>query len=164
MAKLKIITGENNEILRAVSAPVKKFDAGLRKLVKDIKETMLAEKGLGLAAPQIGENVRVFVLILDFKEPAERVIAMVNPKIINHGAEVEIMEEGCLSLPGIYGRVERWMSVGVEFFDVDGNRQFLELSGLNAREVQHENDHLDGVLFVDRIKEQVVEKGEEMVM
>ncbi len=162
MAKLKIQTGENNAILRTECVPVVKFDKDLKKLVKDMKKTMLSAEGLGLAAPQVGVNMRVFVLILDYKGESERVIEMLNPVILSHSDEVEVAEEGCLSLPGLYGKVERFLSVVVEFSDVSGTRQVLEVFGLDAREVQHENDHLDGKLFVDRVKKR--EKSGDMVM
>lgn len=159
MAKLEIQTGENNSILRTESVPVVKFDKDLKKLVKDMKKTMLSADGLGLAAPQVGVSARVFVLILDFKGESERVIEMVNPVILEHSDEVSVAEEGCLSLPGQWAKVERWNRVMVEFYDAFGVRQVLELFGLDAREVQHENDHLDGVLFVDRVKKLEEEKG-----
>ncbi|NIA02009.1 MAG: peptide deformylase [Nitrospirae bacterium] len=160
MAKLEIQKGENNSILRTESVPVTKFDKDLKKLVKDMKETMLAAEGLGLAAPQVGHNMRMFVLILNFKGEKERVIEMANPVILEHGEEVGVAEEGCLSLPGLYAKVERWNRVMVEFCDISGARQVLELFGLDAREVQHENDHLDGVLFVDRVKELEEDEGD----
>ncbi len=163
MAKLEIQKGENNAVLRTVSVPVTKFDKDLKKLVKNMKETMLAAEGLGLAAPQVGHILRVFVLILDFRGENERIIEMVNPVILEHGDEVGVAEEGCLSLPGLYAKVERWNRVMVEFFDVSGVRQVLELFGLDAREVLHENDHLDGVLFVDRVKE-LEEDGGDLVL
>lgn len=151
MAKLKIITGENNPILRAVSEPVKKFDAGLKKFVKDLKQTMVAAKGLGIAAPQVGENIRVFIVVLNYKTDHQVAVPMVNAEILEHGADVTIGEEGCLSLPGIFGKVERYRDVVVRFFDLEGGRHVLELSDLNARVVQHENDHLNGVLIVDKL-------------
>lgn len=163
MAKLEIQKGKNNSILRTVSVPVTKFDKDLKKLVKDMKETMLAAEGLGLAAPQVEHILRVFVLILDYRGEKERVIEMVNPVILEHGDEVGVAEEGCLSLPGLYAKVERWNRVMVEFCDVDGAKQVLELYGLDAREVQHENDHLDGVLFVDRVKE-LEEEGGDLIL
>jgi peptide deformylase len=167
MAKLEIVCGENNAILRAESVEVVKFDASLKKFVKDLKKLMAKAGGLGLAAPQVGVHMRIFVLILDFKKASEQVVAMINPRILSHGDEVEIAEEGCLSLPGLYANVERWRDVKVEFCDVDGGRQVLELSGLNARVVQHEYDHLDGVLFVDRVREREAKakhKEEDVVM
>lgn len=153
MAKLKIITGEKNPILRAVSEPVKKFDAGLRRFAKDLKDTMIAADGLGIAAPQVGKNIRVFIVALNHKSENEVIVPMINPQITAHSAEVEVAEEGCLSVPGKYGNVERFKSVTVEFFDLGGERQVFELRGLNARVVQHETDHINGVLFVDRVKE-----------
>lgn len=152
MAKLKIITGEKNPVLRAVSARIKKFDAKLRGFAKQMKETMLASDGLGLAAPQVGKNIRMSVVALNHGSGSEMVLAMVNPEILVHGGEISIAEEGCLSLPGQYGKVERFKSVRVQFFDLDGGRQILELSDLNARVIQHEIDHLNGVLFIDRMK------------
>lgn len=152
MAKLKIITGEKNPILRAVSVPVKKFDAGLKKFAKDLKNTLITTNGFGIAAPQVGKNIRMFVAVLNHGSQNEIVLTMVNPEIKAHSEEILIAEEGCLSLPGQYGKVERFKSVRVQFFDLDGGRQILELSDLNARVIQHEIDHLDGVLFIDRMK------------
>lgn len=151
MAKLKIITGENNPILRAVSVPVKKFDAGLKKFAKELRQAMFEANGLGIAAPQVAKNIRVFIVILNYKTDNQLVLPMVNPEIISHGEAVTIAEEGCLSLPGIFGKVERYKTIKVEFFDLDGARHALKLSDLNARVVQHENDHLNGVLFIDKL-------------
>lgn len=159
MAKLKIVTGEKNPILRAVSEPVKKFDASLKKFAKDLKETMIKAKGLGIAAPQVGKNIRVFIATLNYKTDSQVIVTMVNPEIVAHGKETEVGEEGCLSLPGKYGNVERFKRVTVEFFDPDGGLQVFELSGLNARVAQHENDHINGVLFIDRMKKAEERKG-----
>ncbi len=162
MAKLKIITGEKNPILRAMSVPVKKFDASLKKFAKNLKETMIKAEGLGIAAPQVGENMRVFVVILNYKTADKVIVTMVNPEILAHGVKTETKEEGCLSLPGKYGDVERFMEITVAFHDLDGTRQVFELKGLNARVVQHENDHINGVLFIDRIRE--MEERRSLVM
>ncbi len=151
MAKLKIVTGEDNPILRAVSTPVQKFDASLKKFAKDLKEAMFAANGLGIAAPQVGRNIRVFIVTLALKTKEEQVLAMVNPEILEWGKALEVGEEGCLSLPGAYGKVARAKRVKVQFFDVEGNRQILDLAGLDARVVQHELDHLNGVLFIDKL-------------
>jgi len=153
MSKLKIITGENNPILRAMSVPVKKIDASLKKFAKDLKETMIRADGLGIASPQVGKNIRLFIVTLNYKTDHQAIVTMLNPEIISHGKKTEIKEEGCLSLPGQYGNVERFYEVTVAFQDLDGTRQVFELKGLNARVVQHENDHINGVLFVDRMKE-----------
>ncbi len=151
MAKLKIIVGENNPVLRAMSEPVKKFDNELKKFVKDLKATMVAAKGLGIAAPQVGRNIRVFIAVFNHGTSHKVVVPMVNPEILKHGEEIVLGEEGCLSLPGIFGKVERYKRVSVRYFDLDGAVQKLDLVGMNARVVQHENDHLNGVLIVDKI-------------
>ncbi len=159
MAKLKIVTGEDNKILRTMCKPVKKFDAGLKKFVKDMKDTMKAANGLGIAAPQVAKTIRVFIVTLDIGKKDERVVAMVNPTLAFVDTKKVTDEEGCLSLPGIYGKVERYHSVDVEFFGVDGVRQSLSLKGLNARVVQHENDNIDGILFLDRMKKGTKEEN-----
>lgn len=152
MSKLKLYTGVENEVLRKKSVPVKQFDGRLKGLVNEMKKTMLENNGLGLAAPQVGENIRVFTAILNYKKADQVILAMVNPVITPVTDEVCTDEEGCLSLPGQYAKIERFDKVRLEFFDENGSRQILELNGLNARVVQHENDHLDGILFVDRVK------------
>lgn len=159
MSKLKIITGEKNPILRAMSEPVKKFDASLKKFAKDLKEAMIKAEGLGIAAPQVGKNIRVFIAVLNYKTDHQTTMTMVNPEILSHGTKMEIKEEGCLSLPGKYGDVERFIEITVAFYDLEGTRQVFELKGLNARVVQHENDHINGVLFIDRMKEMEERKG-----
>ena len=151
MAKLEIIKGADNPILRAMSEPVDRIDSAFKKFVKDMHKAMVAANGLGIAAPQVGRNIRAFIVTLNFKEANEMVVYMVNPEILSHGQELEIAEEGCLSLPEQYGNVERWREVTVKFMDLTGNEQVLKLEGLNARVVQHEKDHLDGVLFVDKL-------------
>ena len=153
MKKLKIVTGEDTEILRTVCAEVPRFDAELKSFVEAMRKAMIKARGLGIAAPQVGENRRVFITTLDYKKKTQMMIAMVNPEITWFSEEMEIDEEGCLSLPGIYAKVERARAVKVEFFNLDGGRQVMELEGLNARVVQHELDHLNGVLFIDKLAE-----------
>lgn len=160
MPKLKIITGKDNPILRTMSVPVKKFDGALKKLIKGMAEAMLGADGIGIAAPQVGMNLRVFLVTLDLNTKGERIVAMVNPIITWKSEETEMGEEGCLSLPKQFGDVERHKSVVVEYFGVDGARQELSLEGLNAREVQHENDHLDAILFIDRMVDGGRKRGE----
>ena len=152
MKKLKIITGEENPILRAVSTEVKTFNSELKSFAKQMKESMIKAKGLGIAAPQVGKNIRIFIVTLNYGSENEMMIYMVNPKILSKSTETEVAEEGCLSLPGVYGNVERSRIVSVEFYNLDGARQEMELEGLNARVVQHENDHIDGILFIDKLK------------
>ncbi|MBI4975741.1 peptide deformylase [Candidatus Peregrinibacteria bacterium] len=151
MAILKIITGEDNKILRTRSSVVLKFDARLKKFARDLKETMIKRDGLGLASPQVAQNIRVIVVTFNYKRENERIVAMVNPDIVEKSDEMEIGEEGCLSLPGRFGKVTRHKMIVVEFSDLEGIKQVLKLAGLNARVVQHECDHLDGVLFVDKM-------------
>ena len=151
MAKLEIIKGAENPILRAMSKPVKRVDGKLKKFVKDMEKAMIDANGLGIAAPQVGENIRVFITTLNYKEPGEMSVVMVNPEIVEHSVETEVDEEGCLSLPGVYGNVARWKSLTVKFTDLKGEQRTLKLEGLNARVVQHETDHLDGVLFIDKL-------------
>lgn len=162
MKKLKIITGEHNPVLRAMSKPVKNFDAGLKKFVKQLRDAMEAAKGVGIAAPQVGENIRVFLAVLNVNTDHQVVVPMVNPEIVWHGEETNIAEEGCLSLPKQYGNVERFSTVEIEFSDLEGGRQKLKLQDYNARVVQHELDHLNGVLFLDRMK--AMDEGKALVL
>ena len=149
-------------MLRTVSRPVAVFDANLKKFVKQLKDAMIKARGIGIAAPQVGVNIRVFLVILDYGKRNERTVPMVNPKILSFSKKMEVDEEGCLSVPGIYGTVERAKSIVVEFYDLEGIRYEMDLEGLNAREVQHELDHLDAILFVDKMIEEVTyEEGDE---
>ncbi len=151
MAKLKIVTGEDNPILRAVSKPVVKFDSALKKFVKELKEAMFAAKGIGIAAPQVGKNIRVFLAVFEIGKDDERIVPMVNPEILEFSKEMLVAEEGCLSLPGIYGKVRRAKKVKIAYQGLDGVKLLENLQGMNARVVQHELDHLNGVLFIDKL-------------
>lgn len=147
---MKVETGAENEVLRALSVPVKSVTGELRSFALDMIKTMHAEKGVGLAAPQVGRNIRLIVCILNVGEKNEIIIPMVNPVILESSKETNPGEEGCLSLPGVWGKVERSNSIMVRFMNLKNNDQTLELNDFNARIVQHEIDHLDGVLFVDK--------------
>jgi len=149
--KLQIETGVDNPILRAISKPVIKFDKSLKKFVKNMTNTMHAAKGIGIAAPQVGENIRMFLAALNEGKKDSMLVPMINPKILWMDDETCVAEEGCLSVPDVYGNVERSVAVEIEFFSLDGARQIMRLCDLNARVVQHELDHLDGVLFVDKL-------------
>ena len=151
MKNNKILVGEDNLVLRATSQEVSKFDRGLKDFVEGMKKTLKKAEGLGLAAPQVGENIRVFVVTLNYGKKNEIVVGMVNPEILEVSVDMELGEEGCLSLPGIYSKVSRYVGIKVRYQDVDGNVMNMELLGLDAREFQHELDHLDGILFVDRV-------------
>ncbi len=137
-------------VLMQKAEPVTVFDKKLHMLVEDMFETMYVEQGIGIAAPQIGILKRLTVIDVSFKKNPEDKIVLINPEIIEReGKQVE--EEGCLSLPEIREKVQRASWVKVRAQDVDGN--FFEIEGdeLLARAFQHEIDHLDGVLFIDRL-------------
>lgn len=153
MAKLKIEVGTDNEILRQVSKPVKKVDKNIQKLIKNMEMTMAEENGCGLAAPQVGILQRVIVVLLNQQTEQEMFLPMINPEIVFHSDKTDIDTEGCLSIPDYFDEVERYTDIIVKFLDKKGKEQMLKLSDLNARIVQHEIDHLNGVLFVDKIIE-----------
>ncbi len=139
--------------LQAVSTDVEKVDAEIRKLVEDMAESMYAADGIGLAAVQIGVPKRVIVIDLDQREKdgTKNPVAYINPKIIWASDEVAVFEEGCLSVPEIWDDVERPARIRCEYLDRDGNKQTLEADGLLATCLQHEMDHLNGVLFIDHL-------------
>ncbi|KAL4445735.1 hypothetical protein ABPG77_008934 [Micractinium sp. CCAP 211/92] len=137
--------------LRAVNARIGVFDETLRKLAEEMFEVMYQDDGVGLAAPQVGVNVRLMV----FNEAGEKgkgeEIVLVNPQVINLGKSKNLFEEGCLSFPGIYADVERPSKVKIKAQDLNGRKFTISLSGFPARIFQHEYDHLDGRLFHDRM-------------
>ncbi len=137
--------------LRLVSEPAEKIDPGLRLLVEDMFDTMYEAPGIGLAAIQIGVPKRVIVMDLAKKDEPREPRVIINPQLLWHSQERRIYEEGCLSIPEFYEEVERPAMVRVKFLDVTGAEQELEASGLLATCLQHEIDHLDGVLFIDHI-------------
>jgi len=149
MSILKIETGEDNPILRQKSTKVDKIDKSTKKFAKDLLKTMIKANGLGIAAPQVGINKRLFITTLNEDTDHATAILMINPEIFWRSDETNIAEEGCLSLPKIFKPVPRSTKIKVKFLDLKGNEHLLELEGLNARVVQHENDHLDGILFTD---------------
>ncbi|MHA6643836.1 peptide deformylase [Mesorhizobium sp. A623] len=138
-------------VLRQVSKPVERVDAPLRKLADDMLETMYDAPGIGLAAIQVGEPLRVLVIDLakEGDDPAPHVF--INPEILARTDDRSVYEEGCLSIPDYYAEVERPASVRVKYLDRSGASQEIEAEGLMATCLQHEIDHLDGVLFIDHI-------------
>ena len=149
----QVQTGTENETLRTPSKPVRSVTSELRNFALDMIKTMHAEKGVGLAAPQVGRNIRLIVCMLNPGDKNEVVIPMVNPVILQESEDRALGEEGCLSLPGVWGKVDRSKQIIVRFLNLKGKEQTLELVDFNARVVQHEIDHLDGVLFVDRAED-----------
>jgi peptide deformylase len=137
--------------LRQVSEPVKKIDAGIRKLVEDMFETMYEAPGIGLAAIQVGEPKRVITMDLAKKEEPKEPQVFINPEILWASEDKAIYEEGCLSIPEYYSDVERPAQVKVKYIDLEGKPRELEASGLLATCLQHEIDHLNGVLFIDHL-------------
>jgi peptide deformylase len=137
--------------LHAPAAPVTRFDDQLQRLIDDMIETMYAAPGIGLAAPQVGVSLRVFVVDLSVGRDRVQLITLVNPEFVQReGTQLE--EEGCLSVPGFNATVLRPSRVVIKGFDREENPQTLEGTGLLARAFQHEMDHLDGRLFVDRLR------------
>ena len=137
------------EPLRVKSVPTL-LTEGVRDLIGDMKETMLSMNGIGLAAPQVGVNLRVIVVqLMNVGKLVGPVQEMINPVIQSTSEELVEHEEGCLSIPGEYIKLERPISIDVKFQDLRGKYKRWHLKGLEARVVQHEIDHLDGILMVD---------------
>lgn len=148
-------------ILREISKPVESINDALRQLADDMLETMYAAPGIGLAAIQIAEPVRLLVMDVADKDQSKAPIVMFNPKVIWSSDERNTYEEGCLSIPDYYAEVERPKEVRVSYIDRDGKAQEITADDLLATCVQHEIDHLDGKLFIDhlsRIKREMVVK------
>ncbi|UOD33826.1 peptide deformylase [Deferribacteraceae bacterium V6Fe1] len=139
-----------DEVLRKKSTPVEQIDDNIKKLLDDMAETMYEAPGIGLAAPQVGVNKRVIVIDVTGPEERSGLLKIVNPEILRMEGECE-GEEGCLSVPQEYADVKRAEKITVKFLDEEGREQILETDGLLARAFQHEIDHLDGVLFIDKI-------------
>lgn len=138
-------------VLRKVSKPVETVGEELRKLSSDMLETMYDAPGIGLAAIQIGIPLRMLVIDLAREDEPKAPHIFINPEIVARGDEPNIHEEGCLSIPDYYAEVERPGSVTVTYVDIDGQTQELQADGMMATCLQHEIDHLNGVLFIDHL-------------
>lgn len=138
-------------LLREHSKPVERIDDDVRKFARDMLDTMYDAPGIGLAAIQVGEPIRMLVIDLakEGEEPAPRIV--INPEIVTSGEDRSIYEEGCLSIPDYYAEVERPATVRVKYLDEHGKLQEVDADGLLATCLQHEIDHLNGVLFIDYI-------------
>lgn len=152
MALRNILT-EEDESLRKISRPVTQFNDRLFQLLDDMKETLAASNGVGLAAPQVGVLRRVVLVLDDDEQPLE----LINPVILESDGEQD-GPEGCLSLPGIWGLVKRPDRVVVKYQDRNGDEYTIEGFDLMAREFCHELDHLDGVLFADHVYKYITEE------
>ena len=141
-------------VLKKVAEPVAAVTDAHRKLMDDMVETMYAAHGIGLAAPQVGQSVRI--LVLDIKQREEEqakgeVMHFVNPEVTWESEELNVYNEGCLSVPDQYSEVERPKRIKMKYLDYDGKPHEIEADGLLATCLQHEIDHLDGILFVDHL-------------
>lgn len=138
-------------VLKQSATPVGSVDKGVRTLLDDMMQTMYAAPGIGLAGPQVGVLKRVVVIDAAGKDEEPDPLLMINPEIIWSSPEKHVLEEGCLSLPEQWGDVERHVAVKAAWLDDKGRRQEREAEGLLAACIQHEIDHLDGILFVDHM-------------
>jgi peptide deformylase len=149
-------------VLRQVSKPIERVDADLQRLSDDMLETMYDAPGIGLAAIQIGVARRMLVIDLSKEGEEKQPLVFINPEIVSSSDERSVYEEGCLSIPDYYAEVERPAKVTVNYLDRDGKEQSVEADGLLATCLQHEIDHLNGVLFIDHIsrlkREMVIKK------
>ena len=146
MARLTILEYPDPR-LRTVARPVTVFDAGLRRLIGDMAETMYAAPGIGLAATQVDQHIQL--IVIDVSEAKDQLRVFINPQIVRASEETAVCEEGCLSVPSIYDEVRRPARVRVRAQDADGRTFELDCEGLLAVCVQHEMDHLTGKVFVD---------------
>jgi peptide deformylase len=146
---VKTILTEPNQILRQVSKPVEKVGEEEKKLMDDMLETMYAANGIGLAAVQIGVPKRIIVMDISKDENKKEPRYFVNPVIINKDSKNLTYEEGCLSVPNQFAEISRPDTCNVKFLDYDGEEKIIEAKGLLATCIQHEMDHLEGVLFID---------------
>ena len=137
--------------LKAVAAEIAKVDGEIRRLIDDMLETMYEADGIGLAAVQIGVPKRVIVMDIDQKDGKKNPLVFVNPKLLWASEDLATFEEGCLSVPDIWENVERPARIRAEYQGRDGKQQTLEADGLLADCLQHEMDHLDGILFIDHL-------------
>ncbi len=146
---IKTILTEPNKKLRQVSLPVKKIGKEEQNLMNDMLETMYDAKGIGLAAIQIDVPKRIIVLDISKSKNEKKPMFFVNPLIINKDSNLITYEEGCLSVPDQFAEIDRPSKCEVEYLDYDGNKKLLKANGLLATCIQHEIDHLEGVLFID---------------
>ena len=138
-------------ILREKSKPIERVDDDLRRFADDMLETMYDAPGIGLAAIQVGEPIRMLVMDVSKEEEENKPFVLINPEIVATGDEASTYEEGCLSIPDYYAEVERPATVTVNYLDREGKQCTMEADGMLATCVQHEIDHLNGILFIDHI-------------
>lgn len=150
MSELSIrVYGE--DVLREESKAIENIDGQMVEFLDSMSRTMRAAKGLGLAANQVGRAIRAFAIDLSLFDVLEQPKMIINPEIIDLNGEVITGEEGCLSFPGLFQLIERHEKVAIKSVDIDGKEYYYEAAGMVARVIQHEIDHLNGVLFIDKL-------------
>ena len=161
MAQRKIII-EPDTILRKKSETLEKVNNELRSLMDDMLETMYAAPGIGLAAVQVGILKRLIVIDISKDKEKKNPLFLINPEIVSKSSKTSIYEEGCLSLPGYFAEIERPAECKIEYLDYEGKKSEMDVNGLLATCIQHEVDHLNGVLFIDYLsklkKDMIVKK------
>jgi peptide deformylase len=146
MATLPIVVNPN-PILRKKAETIKNpLSTDIQDLIPILTETMIQEDGIGIAAPQVGESIRLVII-----NQKDKPLIMINPRIITKSIRTEIAEEGCLSVPGVFGMVKRAKKIKATALDASGKQYVLKAEGLLARVIQHEVDHLNGILFIDKM-------------
>lgn len=160
MNVLRIVTiADKNPILHHATQNVDPIDdKKIQRLIDEMIPTMYYNNGVGLAAPQINRGLRLATVVPNpdqfdaYKQKSGDGLVIINPRIVNHSIQTITEEEGCLSVPGIFGSVKRWGRVTIEYYDREGKKQSMNASGLLARIFQHEIDHLDGILYIQKAK------------
>ena len=158
---IKTILTEPNKILRQVSKPVIKVGIDEQKLMDDMLETMYSANGIGLAAIQVGVPKRIIVMDINKEKDKKNPMYFVNPVIKNQDSKKTTYEEGCLSVPNQFAEIDRPKKCEVEYLDYNGNKKILKAEGLLATCIQHEMDHLEGILFIDylsKLKKSIIIK------
>ena len=159
---LKKILTEPDPILRKKCEPLEKVDSDTKKLMDDMLETMYAAPGIGLAAVQVGILKRLVVIDISKGEEKKKPIFLINPQIIHKSEKTSVYEEGCLSLPGQFAEIERPAKCTIKYIDYNGKEKDLKADGLLATCIQHEVDHLNGILFIDYLsklkKDMIIKK------
>ena len=154
--------------LRTKATHVSRVDDNMRALAKDMLQSMYSAKGIGLAAPQVGISKELLVIDINFEDSAAEPLILINPEITAFGSTLNSYEEGCLSIPGVYLNVIRPSTIKLKFRDEMGRPRKMNADGLLARCIQHEVDHLKGILFVDRVdskedlKKELIKEGYKM--
>jgi peptide deformylase len=144
-----------DRVLRQPAKRIAKVDDNIRTIIKEMLQTMYSADGIGLAAPQVGIHKQIIVIDIKLDEPEQPPLVMINPTILKSGSQLCNAEEGCLSIPGVYLDVTRPEEIEVSYRNEQGKPSKLKATGLLSRAIQHEMDHLNGVMFVDRVENNI---------